>query len=187
MATTNPDHPALALDEKRRVDYVMVVASMVYVDGVVDPKEQTLLGSLCRALGLPDETSAEVLKTAGAPGRPDAKRLAHSFEDHEVRMSLLTDAIVMAYADGKVAAAEADAIAAFADAMGFTASQAALVARYVATVHGASPAMQSPLDSMIGRQMAKGITGEHQAIKDEPLPEKQQGVIKWLFKKLRGK
>jgi uncharacterized tellurite resistance protein B-like protein len=183
MPPTNADHPALKLSDAERKDYAMLIATMVFADGVVDPAEQVLLENLCKALSVAD--AAGLLAVAKGKQRVDMVALAAKFKDHEIRQSLLTDAIVMAYADGKVVDAEAEAIGAIAKALQFTPSQAAMMGRFVATVEGASPGMQAPLDSMFGRKLAKGIgTGEMAAIKD---PEKQAGIIKWLFKKLRAK
>lgn len=182
---TNPEHVAIKLTEARRLDYVAVIASMVYADGVVDPNERQLLVSLCSALNLGPAHAEQLLGAAGASGRPDARPLAAKFTDnYELRLSLLTDAIVMAFADGKVCDEEAEAIKAFAAVLDLTAAQAALIGRYVATVQGASPAMQAPTDSLFGRKLARGIgTGEVESVPDE----RQQGVIRWLMKMLRRK
>lgn len=185
MPPTHADHPALELPDAQRLDYAMLIATMVFADGVVDPAEKTLLGNLCRALGLSEVVAQGLLATAQGKQRPDVTALAAKFTDAEIRQSLLTDAIVMAYADGKVVSAEADAIAAIAKALDFTPAQAALMGRFVATVEGASVGMQAPLDSVFGKRLARGIgTGEVEAIPD---PEKQAGIVRWLLKKLRGK
>ena len=72
-----------------------------------------------------------VIDAARSPDLRRVEAILASFREDPIRFSLLTDAILVAFADEKLAAGETEQIAEFADALGITTPQAVAIARYV--------------------------------------------------------
>ena len=128
-------HPARELPEAERIDYLSVVASLVLADHEVDEKEIARLRDLCRTLGVSDAGQEAVLAAAARP-EPEVldEILARLKRNVPLRYSLLTDAVVIVFADGKVADAEPQEIARLGRALEVAPFQIGLISRYVESV-----------------------------------------------------
>src|SRR5262249_52487513 len=102
-ASSNADHAALALTESERIDYLTVVASLVFADGVIDEREMVRLRSLCKALALSTPGEDAVVASASGPDRGQVEKiLADIKQDNALCIALLTDALIIVFADGKL-------------------------------------------------------------------------------------
>jgi uncharacterized tellurite resistance protein B-like protein len=151
-----------------RVDYLIVVASLVAADHEVEDAELALLEDLCRDLAVPAPGKDAVLATARTPdaARVDAS-LARLRSQVALRQSLLTDAIVIVFADGKVAPGESQVIAHLAEQLEVAPAQLALIARYVEAV------ILGKDHQELSKQLGEGVARIH------------PGVIRRLYDRFR--
>ncbi len=164
-------HAAGELSMEKRVDYLVAVASLVYADGTASADELAVMSMLCNVLDLTPRGVDVVLDAAR---RPDAARVAEivaALEGARIKQALLTDAILVAFADGRVAREESREIAEFASALGISAAEAAQIGRYVEEV------IVEAEGHALSRALSEGLA-EAGAV-----PQPARGV-KWLYRKL---
>jgi tellurite resistance protein len=164
-------HAAGELTMDKRVDYLVAVASIVYADGRATTDELAVLGMLCSVLDL---TPRGVDVVVAAARNPDPARVAEivaGLEGDRLKHALLTDAILVAFADGRVAYEETREIAEFARAVGIGTAQATLIGRYVEEIIVAADGHD------LSRALAEGLA-EANAQLHPP-----RGV-RWLYRKL---
>jgi tellurite resistance protein len=164
-------HAAAELMMDKRVDYLVAVASIVYADGTASPDELAVLTMLCTVLDL---TPRGVEVVVDAARRPDAARVAEivaGLEGDRIKHALLTDAILVAFADGRVAREESREIAEFASALGVSAAHASLIGKYVEEV------IVEAQGHELSRALSEGLAESHA----EPQPARG---VKWLYRKL---
>jgi uncharacterized tellurite resistance protein B-like protein len=174
MAMTEDTHAARDLPEERRYDYLVAIASVVCADGEVAEPELAVLRTLCDVLALPPGTCQKVLDGAKTPDLARVQEILANFRDEPLRFALMTDAILVTYADNKVAAGESKEIAEFADALGMTTSQAAMIGRYVEEVVVAHE----------GHALSKALA---EGLADAAAHVHPPRGVKWLYRKLKGK
>jgi uncharacterized tellurite resistance protein B-like protein len=168
------DEPHLAHDvpEAHRLDYLTVVASLVAADQEVADAELVPLKALCDELALPDAARAAVLATARKPDAAAVEQCLRRVRKHVgLRVALLSDAIVIVFADGKVTPAESQEIARLGDALGIAPAQIELVARYVESVIMGDEDEADELAEQLGKGVA---AAEHGA--------RHPGAIRWLHR-----
>lgn len=145
--------------EADRADYLLVVASLVAADDTIDDAELAPLEALCRELQVSDEVRAKVLASARDPDAAavDAalQRLAR---DGGLGVALLTDAIAIVFADGRVAPGESEALRRIGRALHVGVGQLAMIGRYVESVVLGKPEGMS-------RELADGIAREPGAVR----------------------
>lgn len=168
----NP-HKARSLPEDRRLDYITVIAAMVHADGHVDDVELEVLRLLGDAIDIPEKLMAGVIEAARAPDPLKVDALLASFGDDQLRFSLLTDAILVAFADEKLAAGETEQIADFAEALHISTSQAITIARYV----------ESVLVDNDKKELAKAL---EEGLADAASHVHPPRGVRWLYRKLTG-
>lgn len=166
------NHPVLALSEAARVDYLTAVASLALADGAVDERELSQVGKLCAALELSPAGEKAVLAGARTNDRAAARAIvARMGGDPILHASLLTDALVIAFADGRVDRGEIAALSDYANLLGVAPAQLTLMARYVALAIRGDAADEG---ETMARDLAVGL-------EEMPGP----GLIQWVHKKLR--
>lgn len=140
MTTLVPDkqHPALAVDEPERVDYLSVVASMAYADHHADDSELARVSELCAHLEISESGTAKVLEAARDPDRAALDEILDRLESSTLRFALIVDAVDVAYADEKIDPQETVEIESLADRLGISHAQVAMIHRYVSTRRGVS-------------------------------------------------
>jgi uncharacterized tellurite resistance protein B-like protein len=153
MANDPEKHEALRLPVHERADYLTVVAAMLAADGVVDPAELAKLRELCKALELPVAEMGDVLANAEHPSPERVRTTLSRLRDSDLKFSLMTDCIFMAYADGRVAPEEEAEIRSLSDALGISMTQVAALRRYVEAVNQAVQGKVPP-------DRAKKLVGE---------------------------
>jgi uncharacterized tellurite resistance protein B-like protein len=180
-APSDLDHRARSLPEAERIEYLTAVASLVVADAHVDDAELAVLGRLCRALDVSAEAQERVIAAARSPDRAAVERaLAEVAKDADLRTSLLADAIVVAFADGKLMPGETQHIDDFARRLGLTQAQAVLISRHVEAIVRAERAASGDATSPMTRlssELAQGLTAEGDA-------RRRDGSVRWLWRAL---
>jgi uncharacterized tellurite resistance protein B-like protein len=165
-----PKHAALGLSDPERVDYLTVVAAVAYADKELDETELGRLRELCGALELSAAGVEKVVASAQSPDIAQVRTiLARLKKDEQLRLAVLADCIVIAFADEQVADAESKEIAEFAHLLGISTAQAALLGRYVEDV-----VLERKGTGTLGRNLGKGLANAPEA-----------SGLKWMFAKLR--
>ena len=167
-----PRHPAIDLPEEDRIDYLTAVASIAWADRFTHEAEVLRLREMCAALALAGPAVERVVGAAYPPAPDSLARILAACRKRGLQYALLTDATVIAFADGRVDSGEAGEIARFARELGLTTALAVLVGRYVEEV-----VHHSPTDAL-----SKDLAGQLAAL-GAPVP--QQGVVRGLFGRLR--
>lgn len=125
-------HPARFLSEDERMDYLLAVASVSCADAEIDESELERLRELCDVLELDERARKRVMAAAE---KPDAKTVERALTtlagSPAMSLSLLTDAIVVAFADDKLTDSEATELKRMAQRLGVSHDDAMLVAKYV--------------------------------------------------------
>jgi len=171
----NP-HKARSLSEERRLDYITAIASVVHADGRVDDVELEVMRLLGEAIELSPQAMNGVIAAARNPDHDKVEAILASFKEDPIRFSLLTDAILVAFADEKVEAGETEQIAEFADALGISTAQAVTIARYVESVLVDS-------DKSDKKDLAKAL---EEGLADAASHVHPPRGVRWLFRKLTG-
>lgn len=149
------DHAALSLPESERIDYLRVIASLVLADGVIDEREIVRLRALCSALAVSPAGEETVVAAASGSDRRNVERiLANIKQDNGLSVALLTDALTIAFADGKLERTETGCVAAFARALSIPTAQAVLIARHVERV------LASEGSEPLSKDLAAQLTAE---------------------------
>ena len=129
-----PKHPATKLPLAERVDYLTVVAAMVTADGEVSDSELGKLRQYCKDLDLGPAEIGQVMTDAEQPNQVQIREITSRLKSSELRFTLMTDLLFMAFADGKFVEAEEREVAALADALVITGEQLTAIKKYVQTV-----------------------------------------------------
>jgi uncharacterized tellurite resistance protein B-like protein len=185
MSESNPglEHAARGLSDGDRVDYLIAVASMAFADAHVDDSEIAVLHKLCQALDVSGPSEQSVIDAARSPDPAKVDGILREIgRDVGLRVSLLADAILVAFADGKLDGAETALVARFAEKLSVSTGQAVMIARYVeaALTPDGLLATERESKSFLSASLAQGLTAEWQA---RPRPS----VVRWLFGALGGK
>jgi uncharacterized tellurite resistance protein B-like protein len=169
MTANDHDDHWREIPEAERVDYLIVVASVVGADREVSASELAPLEAMCRDARLADADRERVLAIARAhdAAQVDAS-LARMKGDIALRVSLMTDAIVIVFADGKVAPGESELLARLGHALDLHPGQIQLIARTV------EASIADARDQHLSRELGLGVA------KASP------GVIRRLYDRFRG-
>lgn len=124
-------HPAFDAPIEDRIDYLIAVASIAFADGTTDRSELVKVSELCAELGVTGDGAQRVTSAASVPNREQVEQILGRFRKSKLKVTLMIDVMVVAYADDRVDAGEAAEIARFAQALEFTTAQAVLIGRYV--------------------------------------------------------
>jgi len=166
-------HRARALPEARRLDYLTAIASVVHADGHVDELELEVLRLLGEAIDLPERLMPRVIEAAQNPDHAGVERILAGLSEDAVRFSLLTDAILVAFADEKLAPGETEQIAELAEALGISKTQAVSIGKYVES------ALLDNDTKDLSRALEEGLADAASHI------HPPRGV-RWLYRKLTG-
>lgn len=133
-------HPLANYPEVERVDYLCIVASIAAADGKVTDDEITKIREFCNAIGIGEIGLGMIIAGVGDPSvieiEPTLTRLSKS----DLRFTLLTDMLFMAYADGIFVPGEEEEILRIASMLNINQKQINAMNKYVEAVLSA----QSP-------------------------------------------
>ncbi len=170
-------HPVSVLSEAERIDYLTAVAFLVRADGATDDAELQQVRNLCLALDVSVAGQKAVLAgTRADEGAAVADILARLREDAALCMSLLTDALLVVFSDGRVTVGESETIAEFARRLDIPAHRVATLARYVE-----SAILGAPETSGLSADLIAGLGPAAMSA----LPD--GGTLRTRFDRLRGR
>ena len=198
MENNPPPHLALALGDQERIDYFLLVATLILADGKVDDAETDRLAVIAQAASLRGPAAEQVIAAARfvAPERLD-RILERIKQDRPLAQALLTDAIVIVFADRHVDVTEAVEIRSLADRLGFVPQETAEVAheveRSLADVEGQA------LASTLVEGLGEGRAGAPATPPTDPAAEADAAdsgsaaqppsatatAVRWLYRLLR--
>jgi uncharacterized tellurite resistance protein B-like protein len=164
-------HKARSLTEERRVDYITAVAAVVHADGEVSELELDVLRLLGEVLDIPPRIMPRVVEAACNPDHRQVDYLLGTFRADPIRFALLTDAILVAFADEKLMPGETEEIAEFSDALGISRAQAIAIAHYV----------ESALVDGDKHDLAKALAEGLADVASQVHPPRG---VRWLYRKL---
>lgn len=111
------EHEAAESPLQERIGYATVVALMAAADDEVDERELDHLDKLCAALALPESSTAEVLAAAEAADDVRVQEAISVLRGSDLRFTLFTDCLLVAYADERVVPQEEAQLSELADAL----------------------------------------------------------------------
>lgn len=157
--TSAAKHPATDLPIAERVDFLVVVASMAAADGEIAASEFQKLREMCKILELGADEIGQVMAAAEKPDGVRIREVTGRLRSSELRFTLMTDLLFMAYADDKFVEAEQRETRALADALGIADAQLAALEKYVVAVRKAGAATGVDSDDMkkLGGDVASSL------------------------------
>ncbi len=148
-------HPLLQFTQEKRTDYLMVAASIAHAGGL---KDEALdhLRSLCRMVKLSDKSIGIVMAAAYNPEGFNVSEIIDNQIHGELRFTLLTDAVSIAYAYGTLSLNEQKAIGKLAKDLKINDEQVAAIKKYVAALKKASEggATKQDVKRLVGEALA---------------------------------
>lgn len=154
---TSHEHEARSIPLAERVAYATVVGSMAAADDVVAPAELSKLKSLCKELGLPEGETQKVVVTAESRNGVAAERAMTSLASSDLRFTLYTDCLMLAYADDKVVEQEREMLRAIAKALDIDDEKAKLLEEYVTVARDAA---RPGADQKAAKARAEALAGQ---------------------------
>ncbi len=155
------EHEARNIPLAERVAYATVVGSMAAADDVVAPAELDKLKSLCKALGLPDGETQKVIVTAESRNGVAAQRAMTRLAQSDLRFTLYTDCLLLAYADETVVKQEREMLQGIAKALQIDEAKAKLLEEYVTV---AREAARPDADHQVAKARAEELASELAAV-----------------------
>ena len=107
---------------------------MILADKTIKDAEIERLRSLCKTVKLSDKSTGTVIAAAYNPDEVPVKEILLRFANREIRFTLLTDVIFMAYADGAIAPPEETLIKTIATSLKINDDQVAAMRKYVEAI-----------------------------------------------------
>ncbi len=160
---TSHEHDARNIPLAERVAYATVVGSMAAADDVVAPAELDRIKSLCKELGLPDGETQKVVVTAESRNGVAAQRAMTRLAASDLRFTLYTDCLLLAYADDTVVKQEREMLQGIAKALRIDDDKARLLEEYVTVARDAARpgadqhAAKARAEALAGKLAALGI------------------------------
>ncbi|HHH30385.1 MAG TPA: TerB family tellurite resistance protein, partial [Polyangiaceae bacterium] len=130
------EHEAIDNPLEERVGYATVVAMMAAADDDVCERERGHLDRLCEALALPESSTTQVLAAAEAADEARVQEAISVLRGSDLRFTLFTDCLLVAYADEQVVPEEEAQLSELADALDIDHRQQEALRRLAAAVSG---------------------------------------------------
>jgi len=120
------------VDEKLKVDYVEILASLAYIDNDFDIKERQYIVDTLEKTGISEAHQERILrKFVEKPDIEIIQKKISEFSNSPLKFSLLTDLMTMAKADGKVTTSENEFISFAVKNLNFTEKQLGAIIIYI--------------------------------------------------------
>lgn len=133
------EHEAVDSPLRERVGYATVVALMAAADDEVDERERDHLKKLCAALALPESSTAEVLAAAEAADDVRVQEAIGVLRGSDLRFTLFTDCLLVAYADDQVVPEEEAQLSELAEALAIDDKQQQALRKLAAAMSAGKP------------------------------------------------
>jgi tellurite resistance protein len=151
------DHPLLDAPDEERKAYLIVIASMAFVDRKVDAPELARLNALCTHLRIADRDREEVLAAAHLPDQVGVAEKLARLRGSALGVAVLVDALDMACADGVVTPEESREVEELARALGVPTAQIGTIRRYVLDARGLQPPNPPPTSEVAAGAAIAGV------------------------------
>jgi len=151
------NNPILNLPEAERVDYLTVLAMLASVEGGPSQKQTARLEELSKAFKLSEAGRARVKEALNNP--PTAVRsILDRLSGSDLRFTLITDLISIAYADEEYSGREEAEIRQIAMILRITDEQVGEIRRYIQAMLEAEKARRPRRErKRLGRELAAGL------------------------------
>ncbi|MGO9572357.1 MAG: TerB family tellurite resistance protein [Desulfomonilaceae bacterium] len=140
------EHPLAGYPDSEKSEYLCAVASIINVDKPVSDMEIDYLRDLSKTVKLSDKSIGKVITAAYDPDGNPTKEFLERISGREIRFTLVTDLIFMAYADDDIVDAEVRYIKSIAVPLKVNDDQVAAMRKYVEAVREASKSGSSKTD-----------------------------------------
>lgn len=152
-------HPLAGYPEDQKIDYLSIVASIATADGDVTEDEISQLRTFCSAVEIGGVGIGLIISTMEAPSIFDVRTALARLSQTELRFTLVTDMLFMAYADGIYSPEEEREIHDIARRLHISDTQLLSMNDYVQTVLAAQEADAETEDwQQRGRHIATELT-----------------------------
>lgn len=152
-------HPLSSYPEKDKTAFLSVIAVIASADNEVSDSEISNLRSVCKELELSPEGIGKVIEAAENPDSVPVKSYIEKLGTSDLRFTLITDMLHLAYADSTFSETEKTKIHTIAQTMGVGADQVNAMERYVKTVRKAMKNEKGTKDEWknLGAEVAGGL------------------------------
>ncbi|HJK89939.1 MAG TPA: TerB family tellurite resistance protein [Polyangiaceae bacterium LLY-WYZ-15_(1-7)] len=152
-------HPASELPREEKLAYLCVVASIAGSDGEVTDDEVANLRALAKSMELPKRDIGQVIGAAEDPEHSEVQAALSQLAGSELRFTLITDLLFLAFADDHYSKEEQREVAGVADRLGVSEKQVAAIRSYVEAVGkaGASDSASAKDLKKLGGDVAAGL------------------------------
>lgn len=127
-------HPLKNYPEDQKIDYLCFVASIAFVDNVLDNGEISTLREFCERIGIGEPGIGVIISTIGNPAGFDGQATLSRLAQTDLKFTLLADMLCMAYADGRISPAERNEIHSIAAKLEISSEQIHAVDEYLKRV-----------------------------------------------------
>jgi uncharacterized tellurite resistance protein B-like protein len=141
-------HEATESPLEERVMYAKVVAMMAAADADVDDRELDRLDELCELLALPAAERSGVLAAAQAAAEVDVASALSVVRGSDLRFTLYTDCLLVAFADQQVVPAEEAQLGELAEALDISTTQQHALRRFVEVLSAGEDEMKARADEV---------------------------------------
>jgi len=128
-------HPLIDYPEDGKIAYLSIVASMAAADNEVADEEISALRELCKSVEISSKGLGLIMATAEDPSGAPIEEYLKQLSASELRFSLMTDIIAMAFADEKVTFEEEEEIGEIAKLLKIKPEQIGAIRKYVEAIH----------------------------------------------------
>ncbi len=155
MIDTKHDVASFPIED--RIAYATVVGSMAAADDVVSGAELSRVREMCSLLKLTSEQAEHIVAATEKGGAEATERALTRLRTADLKFTLYTDCLALAYADEQVVPEEERALDEVARALGINAEQVAVLREYVEVTRKAATddASEQELEEIGARMSAK--------------------------------
>ena len=153
------EHPLCGYPEDQKIDYISLVGSIASADGSVTDDELSQLRQYCETIGIGGMGIGLVLSALEAPEVIDVQAMVKRLSHTDLRFTLVTDMLFMAYADGTFSSEEYQKILTIAEKLDVSPHHINIIKAYISAVIAAQRAISGETEwELAGRRVAIQLT-----------------------------
>jgi uncharacterized tellurite resistance protein B-like protein len=151
-------HPLYKYPEDEKVEYLCVVSSIASADGKVSDAEIAKIREFCKTVNLSASSIGRVISAAENPLEVNFDKIFKKISKSELRYTLLTDMIFLAFADTEYTAGEKNEIKQIAKKLDIKEEQLIAIEKYVQAILKANDSGNTRDDlKKLGGDVAAGL------------------------------
>ena len=152
-------HTLIDFSDDEKIEYLCVVASIAIADGDVSNEEISKLREICKQVKLSASGMGKVLSFAENPSSDEVHDILTKLSDSQLKFTLITDMIFLAFADTKFSEHEKVEIKRVAKELRISQEQVDSIEAYVKAVLKAQQSGKATDDlKRLGGDVAAGLT-----------------------------